>query len=171
MKGLLEICQRKEKARLIPNTGFLVTQPQKCANSMSRASMPSCPAICCFPIQSLKLPPRARGPPYKILPSNLHIFEIKLLKTTYLGNILPLNCVGRVEHTWKSLIHDGDTVSVHRPSFYAERFKAFMSEKVFRKITPPLRPALSVRRSHGGYSRRTPRGEGGGEGAACSQVS
>ena len=39
---------------------------------------------------------------------------------------------GVVEHTWKSLIHDGDTVSVHRPSFYASRFKNFMSERVFR---------------------------------------
>lgn len=26
-----------------------------------------------------------------------------------------------LEHTWKSLIHDGDTVSVHRPDFYAQR--------------------------------------------------
>jgi Phosphatidylinositol-4-phosphate 5-Kinase len=36
----------------------------------------------------------------------------------------------KMEHYWKSLIHDGDTVSVHRPSFYARRFKQFMGEKV-----------------------------------------
>jgi 1-phosphatidylinositol-4-phosphate 5-kinase len=32
----------------------------------------------------------------------------------------------RLEHSLKSLFHDGDTVSVHRPSFYAARFKKFM---------------------------------------------
>ncbi|XP_050301184.1 phosphatidylinositol 4-phosphate 5-kinase type-1 alpha isoform X11 [Anthonomus grandis grandis] len=40
----------------------------------------------------------------------------------------------KLEHTWKSMIHDGDTVSVHRPSFYAHRFQKFMAEKVFKKI-------------------------------------
>ncbi|XP_065166797.1 phosphatidylinositol 4-phosphate 5-kinase type-1 alpha isoform X14 [Atheta coriaria] len=40
----------------------------------------------------------------------------------------------KLEHSWKSLIHDGDTVSVHRPSFYANRFQNFMAEKVFKKI-------------------------------------
>ncbi|XP_068895533.1 phosphatidylinositol 4-phosphate 5-kinase type-1 alpha isoform X3 [Tenebrio molitor] len=40
----------------------------------------------------------------------------------------------KLEHTWKSMIHDGDTVSVHRPSFYAARFQKFMAEKVFKKI-------------------------------------
>ena len=52
----------------------------------------------------------------------------------------------KLEHTWKSLIHDGDTVSVHRPSFYALRFKKFLSERVFRKMPPNLKPALSFRR-------------------------
>ncbi|CAH1979153.1 unnamed protein product [Acanthoscelides obtectus] len=40
----------------------------------------------------------------------------------------------KLEHTWKSMIHDGDTVSVHRPSFYAQRFLKFMSQTVFKKI-------------------------------------
>ncbi|XP_077285274.1 phosphatidylinositol 4-phosphate 5-kinase 59B isoform X2 [Arctopsyche grandis] len=40
----------------------------------------------------------------------------------------------KLEHTWKSMIHDGDTVSVHRPSFYAQRFQDFMAKKVFMKI-------------------------------------
>ena len=39
----------------------------------------------------------------------------------------------QVEHYWKSLIHDGDSVSVHRPGFYARRFQTFMKEKVFKK--------------------------------------
>ncbi|XP_069914694.1 phosphatidylinositol 4-phosphate 5-kinase type-1 gamma isoform X1 [Oryctolagus cuniculus] len=41
--------------------------------------------------------------------------------------------IKKLEHTWKALVHDGDTVSVHRPSFYAERFFKFMSNTVFRK--------------------------------------
>ncbi|XP_031346547.1 phosphatidylinositol 4-phosphate 5-kinase type-1 alpha-like isoform X14 [Photinus pyralis] len=40
----------------------------------------------------------------------------------------------KLEHTWKSMIHDGDTVSVHRPSFYAQRFQEFMAKQVFKKI-------------------------------------
>ncbi|KAJ8277333.1 hypothetical protein GJAV_G00074070 [Gymnothorax javanicus] len=41
--------------------------------------------------------------------------------------------IKKLEHTWKALVHDGDTVSVHRPSFYADRFFKFMSHTVFRK--------------------------------------
>uniref|UniRef100_A0A668A3U2 Phosphatidylinositol-4-phosphate 5-kinase type 1 alpha n=1 Tax=Myripristis murdjan TaxID=586833 RepID=A0A668A3U2_9TELE len=41
----------------------------------------------------------------------------------------------KLEHSWKALVHDGDTVSVHRPGFYAERFQRFMNNVVFRKIS------------------------------------
>jgi 1-phosphatidylinositol-4-phosphate 5-kinase len=53
----------------------------------------------------------------------------------------------KLEHTWKSMIHDGDTVSVHRPSFYAARFQKFMAEKVFKKIPSPLKHSPSKRKS------------------------
>ncbi|KAM4808325.1 phosphatidylinositol 4-phosphate 5-kinase type-1 gamma [Rhinophrynus dorsalis] len=43
--------------------------------------------------------------------------------------------IKKLEHTWKALVHDGDTVSVHRPSFYAERFFKFMTNIVFRKTS------------------------------------
>ncbi|KAM9434401.1 phosphatidylinositol-4-phosphate 5-kinase, type I, alpha, a [Clarias gariepinus] len=39
----------------------------------------------------------------------------------------------KLEHSWKSFVHDGDTVSVHRPGFYADRFEKFMCNTVFRK--------------------------------------
>ena len=42
--------------------------------------------------------------------------------------------IKKLEHTFKSVFTDGDTVSVHRPSFYAQRFLDFMANKVFRKI-------------------------------------
>lgn len=42
--------------------------------------------------------------------------------------------IKKIEHTFKSVFTDGDTVSVHRPSFYAQRFLDFMAKQVFRKI-------------------------------------
>uniref|UniRef100_A0A914XJZ3 PIPK domain-containing protein n=1 Tax=Plectus sambesii TaxID=2011161 RepID=A0A914XJZ3_9BILA len=48
----------------------------------------------------------------------------------------------RLEHTWKSVLHDGDTISVHRPGFYAHRFQDFMKLKVFRKIPSLDLPAV-----------------------------
>ncbi|XP_061484699.1 phosphatidylinositol 4-phosphate 5-kinase type-1 beta isoform X4 [Rhineura floridana] len=41
--------------------------------------------------------------------------------------------IKKLEHSWKALVYDGDTVSVHRPSFYADRFLKFMSSRVFKK--------------------------------------
>uniref|UniRef100_A0AAV2KX88 PIPK domain-containing protein n=2 Tax=Knipowitschia caucasica TaxID=637954 RepID=A0AAV2KX88_KNICA len=41
--------------------------------------------------------------------------------------------IKKLEHSWKALVHDGDTVSVHRPGFYADRFYKFMSNTVFKK--------------------------------------
>ncbi|XP_013176532.1 PREDICTED: phosphatidylinositol 4-phosphate 5-kinase type-1 alpha isoform X10 [Papilio xuthus] len=53
----------------------------------------------------------------------------------------------KLEHTWKSMIHDGDTVSVHRPSFYAQRFLDFMGKTVFKKIPSSLKHSPSKRKS------------------------
>ncbi|XP_034457847.1 phosphatidylinositol-4-phosphate 5-kinase, type I, beta a isoform X1 [Hippoglossus hippoglossus] len=53
--------------------------------------------------------------------------------------------IKKVEHSWKSLVHDGDTVSVHRPCFYADRYLKFMGSTVFKKIHP-LRGASSRRK-------------------------
>ncbi|KAM6920217.1 phosphatidylinositol 4-phosphate 5-kinase type-1 gamma-like [Lycodopsis pacificus] len=52
--------------------------------------------------------------------------------------------IKKLEHSWKSLIHDGDTVSVHRPSFYAERFYKFCNTSVFKKSSS-LRSSPSKR--------------------------
>ena len=72
----------------------------------------------------------------------------------------------KMEHFWKSLIHDGDTVSVHRPGFYAKRFQSFLFERVFKKqpssnlestqlssAEKPKKGGTSFRR--GGHLRRT----------------
>lgn len=53
--------------------------------------------------------------------------------------------VKKIEHSWKALVHDGDTVSVHRPSFYADRFQKFMCNTVFRKISVKTSPTKKRR--------------------------
>ncbi|XP_030014133.1 phosphatidylinositol 4-phosphate 5-kinase type-1 alpha [Sphaeramia orbicularis] len=64
--------------------------------------------------------------------------------------------IKKLEHSWKALVHDGDTVSVHRPGFYAERFQQFMCNTVFKKI--PLKPSPSKKSRGGGPGglRRAP---------------
>ncbi|KAM8827879.1 phosphatidylinositol-4-phosphate 5-kinase, type I, beta a [Spinachia spinachia] len=59
--------------------------------------------------------------------------------------------IKRMEHSWKALVHDGDTVSVHRPSFYADRFLKFMGSTVFKKMHP-LRGASSKRKKNSFYA-------------------
>ncbi|KAK2887469.1 hypothetical protein QQF64_013368 [Cirrhinus molitorella] len=58
--------------------------------------------------------------------------------------------VKKLEHSWKALLHDGDTVSVHRPSFYADRFQKFMCSTVFKK--PSLKTSPSKKSQKGTVS-------------------
>lgn len=54
----------------------------------------------------------------------------------------------KLEHTFKSIIYNGDTVSVCRPSFYAQRFQNFMGKTVFKKTpTFPLKHSPSKRKT------------------------
>uniref|UniRef100_A0A8C5R4R4 Phosphatidylinositol-4-phosphate 5-kinase type 1 alpha n=1 Tax=Leptobrachium leishanense TaxID=445787 RepID=A0A8C5R4R4_9ANUR len=53
--------------------------------------------------------------------------------------------IKKLEHSWKALVHDGDTVSVHRPGFYAERFQRFMCNTVFKKIPLKASPSKKSR--------------------------
>ncbi|KAK3094366.1 hypothetical protein FSP39_000800 [Pinctada imbricata] len=52
----------------------------------------------------------------------------------------------KLEHTMKAIVIDGDTISVHRPSYYSQRFQEFMSTKVFRKMQTPLKHSPSKRK-------------------------
>uniref|UniRef100_A0AAR2KIN9 PIPK domain-containing protein n=1 Tax=Pygocentrus nattereri TaxID=42514 RepID=A0AAR2KIN9_PYGNA len=74
--------------------------------------------------------------------------------------------IKKLEHTWKALVHDGDTVSVHRPSFYADRFFRFMSSTVFRKSTS-LKSSPSKR---GRGSLAVPKHSGPGAAWSASQL-
>ncbi|XP_020312890.1 phosphatidylinositol-4-phosphate 5-kinase, type I, beta a isoform X1 [Oncorhynchus kisutch] len=62
--------------------------------------------------------------------------------------------IKKMEHSWKALVHDGDTVSVHRPGFYADRFLNFMGGTVFKKIHP-LRGASSKRKRSSIHAMRS----------------
>ncbi|XP_062511655.1 phosphatidylinositol 4-phosphate 5-kinase type-1 alpha-like [Corticium candelabrum] len=55
----------------------------------------------------------------------------------------------KLEHSFKALVHDGDTVSVHRPSFYARRFQDFMFNHLFhvKAVAPPKRKMSQYNRS------------------------
>lgn len=46
----------------------------------------------------------------------------------------------KMEHGFKSMITDGDTVSVHKPSFYAKRFLDFIKEHVFKRSAVQRQP-------------------------------
>ena len=64
--------------------------------------------------------------------------------------LIPFGTKKYLEHRWKRLVHDGDTVSVHKPNFYRGRFEDFMTRTIFNPhpATVPLddSSAMSPRR-------------------------
>ncbi|CAK8684991.1 unnamed protein product [Clavelina lepadiformis] len=80
----------------------------------------------------------------------------------------------KMEHTFKSMIADGDTVSVHRPGFYCERFQKFMSDRVFRKNASAVVRTQPSNRLRGHTTRRpnsssqVPSSTGGGAGSSST---
>uniref|UniRef100_A0A6I8P5K2 Phosphatidylinositol-4-phosphate 5-kinase type 1 alpha n=1 Tax=Ornithorhynchus anatinus TaxID=9258 RepID=A0A6I8P5K2_ORNAN len=77
------------------------------------------------------------------IPARNHKGERLLLYIGIIDVLQSYRFMKKLEHSWKALVHDGDTVSVHRPGFYAERFQHFMCQTVFKKVprkwTPPGR--------------------------------
>ncbi|KAH9495368.1 Phosphatidylinositol 4-phosphate 5-kinase type-1 gamma [Bulinus truncatus] len=53
----------------------------------------------------------------------------------------------RLEHTMKSIVIDGDTISVHRPSYYAQRFLQYHATRVFKKTPTALKHSPSKKKS------------------------
>jgi len=80
------------------------------------------------------------------IPARNHKGERLLLFVGIIDILQSYRLVKKIEHTFKAMIHDGDTVSVHRPGFYAERFLNFMSDKIFKKI--PSLDLPEVKGSH-----------------------
>ncbi|XP_020920285.1 phosphatidylinositol 4-phosphate 5-kinase type-1 beta isoform X1 [Sus scrofa] len=68
------------------------------------------------------------------IPAKSHKGEKLLLFMGIIDILQSYRLMKKLEHSWKALVYDGDTVSVHRPSFYADRFLKFMNSRVFKKI-------------------------------------
>ncbi|KAI3372512.1 hypothetical protein L3Q82_022991, partial [Scortum barcoo] len=87
------------------------------------------------------------------IPAKTHKEEKLLIFLGIIDILQSYRFIKKLEHSWKALVYDGpcifstcpqDSVSVHRPGFYASRFLKFMSTRVFRK-TQPLRFSPSKR--------------------------
>jgi len=79
------------------------------------------------------------------IPARNHKGERLLLFVGVIDILQSYKLFKKLEHTFKSMITDGDTVSVHRPGFYQERFINFMAERVFKKIPSSLKHSPSKR--------------------------
>jgi len=79
------------------------------------------------------------------IPARNHKGERILIFVGIIDILQSYRLIKKLEHTFKAMIHDGDTVSVHRPGFYAERFMNFMSSKIFKKIPSSLKHSPSKR--------------------------
>ncbi|CAG5135329.1 unnamed protein product, partial [Candidula unifasciata] len=62
----------------------------------------------------------------------------------------------RLEHTVKSMVIDGDTISVHRPSYYAQRFLQYHAQRVFKKTSTGLKHSPSKKKSIASKIRSQP---------------
>uniref|UniRef100_A0A8C4IJS3 PIPK domain-containing protein n=1 Tax=Dicentrarchus labrax TaxID=13489 RepID=A0A8C4IJS3_DICLA len=67
------------------------------------------------------------------IPAKTHREEKLLIFLGIIDILQSYRFIKKLEHSWKALVYDGDSVSVHRPGFYASRFLKFMSTRVFRK--------------------------------------
>ncbi|XP_068616871.1 phosphatidylinositol 4-phosphate 5-kinase type-1 beta [Brachionichthys hirsutus] len=70
------------------------------------------------------------------IPAKNHKEEKLLIFLGIIDILQSYRFMKKLEHSWKALVYDGDSVSVHRPGFYASRFLKFMSTRVFRKTHP-----------------------------------
>ncbi|XP_029468835.1 phosphatidylinositol 4-phosphate 5-kinase type-1 beta isoform X2 [Rhinatrema bivittatum] len=68
------------------------------------------------------------------IPAKSHRGERLLLFMGIIDILQSYRLIKKLEHSWKALVYDGDTVSVHRPSFYADRFLKFMNSRVFKRV-------------------------------------
>jgi len=81
------------------------------------------------------------------IPARNHKGERLLLFVGIIDILQSYKLFKKLEHTFKSVIHDGDTISVHRPDFYSKRFMDFMAGEVFKRISSSLKHSPSKRKS------------------------
>uniref|UniRef100_A0A914ZSC4 PIPK domain-containing protein n=1 Tax=Parascaris univalens TaxID=6257 RepID=A0A914ZSC4_PARUN len=73
-----------------------------------------------------------RLPPEGVFPARNQKGESLLLFLGIIDILQNYRLLKKLEHTWKSVLHDGDSISVHNPTFYAQRFLGFLKSQVFR---------------------------------------
>ncbi|MFH4978877.1 hypothetical protein AB6A40_005586 [Gnathostoma spinigerum] len=78
----------------------------------------------------------SRRNPEGVFPAKNHKGENLVLFLGIIDILQNYRLFKKLEHTWKSVLHDGDTISVHNPTFYAQRFLDFIRNQVFRTSVP-----------------------------------
>lgn len=87
------------------------------------------------------------------MPARNHKGERLLLFLGIIDILQNYRLFKKLEHTWKSILHDADSISVHNPSFYAERFQDYLRTKVFIKGRCGVRLAAGVYTRVGCWAR------------------
>merc|ERR1719341_2526469 len=106
------------------------------------------------------------------IPARNHKGERLFLFVGIIDILQSYRLIKKFEHTFKAMIHDGDTVSVHRPGFYAERFLKFMTGTTFKKIPSSLKHSPSKRtKSVKSKPTSQPPGQAGGSGSSGQDCS
>ena len=54
----------------------------------------------------------------------------------------------KIEHAMKSIVTKGDTISVHKPGFYSNRFRKFMTNTVFHSEVTANQPKQNMKKYH-----------------------
>ena len=67
------------------------------------------------------------------IPARNHKGENLFLFVGIIDILQSYTLIKKLEHHFKALLHDRDSVSVHRPDRCAERFLMFMSQKTFKE--------------------------------------
>ncbi|VDK43809.1 unnamed protein product, partial [Anisakis simplex] len=92
-----------------------------------------------------------RLPPEGVFPARNQKGENLLLFLGIIDILQNYRLLKKLEHTWKSVLHDGDSISVHNPTFYAQRFLEFLKTQVFRASSGKL--FYSETQFAGGHSK------------------
>uniref|UniRef100_A0A8D3CGP5 PIPK domain-containing protein n=1 Tax=Scophthalmus maximus TaxID=52904 RepID=A0A8D3CGP5_SCOMX len=98
------------------------------------------------------------------IPAKTHKEDKLLIFLGIIDILQSYRFIKKLEHSWKALVYDGDSVSVHRPGFYASRFLKFMSTRVFRKTQRKSAALIAATHVREGSSHATQKQRGRGTG-------
>lgn len=84
----------------------------------------------CPPIEPMSLENLKETNSWRAIPAKNSKGENLLLFMGIIDILQSYRFKKKLEHTFKSMIHDGDSISVHKPSYYCKRFQEFMATRV-----------------------------------------